>query len=304
MLPRFELKYLLPNYWLTWLGIGLLYMLVQLPYPVIYRLGIWSGSLSQKILRRRAKIAYTNLSLCFPNWSTDEIKYHVKKNFESVGMGLFETGMAWFWSNRRIRKWCAVEGLENLNLSLQQNRGVLLIGIHFLTLELGGRILGLYKAGIGVYRPHNNPLLNWIQYKGRLKSNKDFIERHDMRKMIKSLKNGEILWYAPDHDYGRKNMVFASFFAMPQASTTIGTSLLMRVAEPKIISFAPLRNHDGSGYTLSISPARENFPMDDKNRAAEFMNRIIEAEIMKDVDLYMWIHRRFKTRPTGSTYPY
>ncbi|MCO6524109.1 MAG: hypothetical protein J6562_03700, partial [Candidatus Schmidhempelia sp.] len=175
----------------------------------------------------------------------------------------------------------------------------LLVGIHFLTLEIGGRILGQYHQGIGVYRAHNNRLMDWIQLKGRLKSNKGFIDRYNTRQMVRTLKNKEILWYAPDHDYGRKNSVFASFFAMQKAATTIGTHLLVKTTNPTIIAFTPLRNPDGSGYTISISKGISHFSCSDATVAAEKMNRIIEQEIMKAPDLYMWLHRRFKTRPNN-----
>ncbi|WP_379971652.1 LpxL/LpxP family Kdo(2)-lipid IV(A) lauroyl/palmitoleoyl acyltransferase [Entomomonas asaccharolytica] len=295
--PKFSLVLLHPRYWLTWLGIGFLYLLVQLPYPVLFRLGKKIGRVSLFFLKRRAMIAERNLKVCFPDLTQQEINQRIINNFESVGMGLLETGMAWFWPDRRIQKWSKVEGLEYLDKAVLANKGVLLVGIHFLTLELGGRILGQYHQGMGVYRAHNNRLLDWIQLRGRLKSNKDFIDRYDTRKMIKALQQNEILWYAPDHDYGIKNSVFASFFAMPQAATTIGTHLLVKLAKPTIISFAPIRNIDGSGYTISVSDQIDDFPCNNSLETAEHMNRVIEKEILKAPDLYMWLHRRFKTRP-------
>lgn len=297
MRPHFSRDFLFPRYWLTWFGIACLYLLVQLPYPILFRLGKLLGRGSQCFLKRRAKIAKKNLELCFPELSTAQIKQRLINNFESVGMGLIETGMAWFWSDKRILKWSNVEGIEYLDEAVKSDRGILLVGVHFLTLEIGGRILGQYHQGNGVYRAHNNRLLDWIQLKGRLKSNKGFIDRHNTRQMIKTLKNNGILWYAPDHDYGHKNSVFARFFAMPKAATTIGTHLLIKTTNPTIIAFTPLRNPDGSGYTISISKSISHFPCPDATAAAEAMNRIVEREIMKAPDLYMWLHRRFKTRP-------
>lgn len=301
MTPKFSWELLHPRYWLTWFGISILFLLVQLPYPILFPLGKFTGRLSLRFLKRRAMIAERNLKVCFPHLSQKEIKQRVINNFESVGMGLIETGMAWFWSDKRINKWSRVEGLEHLDNAVRANKGVLLVGIHFLTLELGGRILGQFHEGIGVYRAHNNRLLDWIQLKGRLKSNKAFINRYDTRKMIKALKENEILWYAPDHDYGIKNSVFASFFAMEQAATTIGTHLLIKTTHPTIVAFAPIRNADGSGYTISISKCVNDFSCETATESAEKMNRIIEKEIMKAPDLYMWLHRRFKTRPENMT---
>lgn len=117
--------------------------------------------------------------------------------------------------------------------------------------------------------------------------------------MIRSLKQGELLWYAPDHDYGRRNSVFAPFFAVEKAATTIGTSILVRSARPQLIPFTPMRNRDNGGYTVVVNAPLEGFPIDDEQAAATFMNRAIEKQIMLAPEQYMWLHRRFKTRPEG-----
>ncbi len=298
-LPTFRLSLLAPRYWLTWFGLVVLYLIVQLPYPILFRFGHSIGRLAMPFLKRRVAVAERNLKLCFPELTKKEIDKRVIRNFESTGMGLLETGMAWFWSDRRIKKWCKVENREYMDQAREGGKGVLLIGLHFLTLELGGRIFGMYNPGIGVYRPNDNKVLDWVQLRGRLRSNKSFIGRNDTKGMIRVLRAGEILWYAPDHDYGPKNSVFASLFAVPKAATTIGTSILMRMGKPSILPFTPVRNDDGSGYRVLVSPPVEGFPLEDSLAGAEFMNRIVEKEIMKAPDQYMWLHRRFKTRPEG-----
>ncbi|MGL5401577.1 MAG: lipid A biosynthesis lauroyl acyltransferase, partial [Plesiomonas shigelloides] len=182
-----------------------------------------------------------------------------------------------------------------------EQRGVLLIGVHFLTLELGARVFGMYNPGVGVYRPNNNPLMDWLQTWGRLRSNKYMIDRKDVKGMIRALRAGEIIWYAPDHDYGPRRSVFVPLFAVDKAATTTGTSILMQAADPALVAFAPIRNKDGSGYRLVISPAIQGFPMDDEVAAAAFMNRVVEKEILRAPGQYMWLHRRFKTRPEGES---
>ena len=98
-LPKFSRALLHPRYWLLWLGIGFLWLLVQLPYPVIYRLGTALGRLAMRVMKSRARIARRNLELCFPEMSAADREALLVKNFESLGMGLMETGMAWFWSD-------------------------------------------------------------------------------------------------------------------------------------------------------------------------------------------------------------
>lgn len=123
--------------------------------------------------------------------SEQERRKMVVKNFESVGMGLMETGMAWFWPDRRIARWTEVIGMEHIRDVQAQKRGILLVGIHFLTLELGARQFGMQEPGIGVYRPNDNPLIDWLQTQGRLRSNKSMLDRKDLKGMIKALKKAK-----------------------------------------------------------------------------------------------------------------
>lgn len=162
-LPKFSAALLHPRYWLTWLGIGILWLIVQLPYPILYKLGCALGRLALRLMKRRVKIVSRNLELCFPQMSEQERQQMIVKNFESVGMGVMETGMAWFWSDKRISRWTEVIGMEHIRDVQAQKRGILLVGLHFLTLELGARQFGLQEPGIGVYRPNDNPLLDWLQ---------------------------------------------------------------------------------------------------------------------------------------------
>jgi len=253
-----------------------------------------------KVGKRRAAIARRNLELCFPEMSEQEREAILQENLRAVGMAIIETGMAWFWSDARIKKWSKIEGLNYLKENAQD--GIIFVGVHFLTLELGARIVGLHHPGVGVYRPNDNPVLDWLQIKGRLRSNKDMLNRKDLRGMLKALRKGETIWYAPDHDYGRKNAVFVPFFAVQEAATTTGSYYLLKSAPNcKVVPFAPLRNKDGSGYTVSISPPVDFSDLHDETEIAARMNQVIEKEIMKGVEQYMWLHRRFKTQPDEKT---
>lgn len=297
--PPFKKSFLLPKYWLTWFGIGLLYILVLLPYPVIYWLGTRLGRFSKIFLKKRVQIAERNLELCFPQMPKSEREALVNKNFESVGMGLFETGMAWFWPEWRVKRWFKVSGLEHIKKVKDSGQGILLIGIHFLTLELGARIFGICNPGVGVYRPNDNPVMDWLQTWGRLRSNKFMLDRKDVKGMIRSLKAGEIIWYAPDHDYGPRKSVFVPLFAVDKAATTTGTYILAKTSNPALIPFTPKRLPEGKGYELIISPPVADFPIDNEENTAKAMNKVVEQEILRAPDQYMWLHRRFKTRPEG-----
>ncbi|MFQ1023327.1 Kdo(2)-lipid IV(A) acyltransferase [Avibacterium paragallinarum] len=300
-LPTFQRAFLAPKYWGFWLGLVIWRIILFLPYPILRRIGNGLGWIFSQLSvgKRRMNIAKRNLKLCFPNYNEQQIDDIAKANVKATGMAIIETGMAWFWSDKRLKKWSNVEGLEHLKT--HQASGVILVGVHFLTLELGARILGMYTPGIGVYRPNDNQLMDWLQTWGRLRSNKDMLDRKDLRNMIKALRRGEIIWYAPDHDYGRKNAVFVPFFAVKDAATTTGSYYLLKSSpQSKVIPFAPLRNADGSGYTIKVAAPVDFSDLNDEVDIATRMNQVVEKEILQGVEQYMWLHRRFKTRPKES----
>ncbi|MCL2893195.1 kdo(2)-lipid IV(A) palmitoleoyltransferase [Brenneria tiliae] len=295
----FTRGFLHPRYWATWFGLGFLFLLVQLPYPLLMKIGSSVGRFSRFFLKRRVAIARRNLELCFPAISVAEREAMIVNNFSSLGMALVETGMAWFWSDRRVRHWFDVSGLENLQQACAKERGVMVIGIHFMSLELGGRAMGLCQPLMAMYRPHNNKVMELVQTWGRSRSNKAMIDRKDLRGMVRALKGGEAVWFAPDQDYGPKGSVFAPFFAVKKAATTSGTFTIARLAKPAMVTTVLIRKPDASGYKLVIQPELQDYPYHDEQQAACYMNKVIEKEIMRAPEQYLWLHRRFKTRPNG-----
>ncbi|MBS0848771.1 kdo(2)-lipid IV(A) palmitoleoyltransferase [Citrobacter sp. JGM124] len=291
-----------PRYWLTWFGIGVLWLWVQLPYPLLMKMGDWFGRFSMHFLKRRVAIAQQNLKLCFPHYTDSQIDIIVSQNFSSLGRGLIETGMGWFWSDARVNKWCHVSGLEHLIAASAKGKGIMVIGVHFMSLELGGRVMGLHHPMMAMYRPHNNSVLEFIQTRGRSRSNKAMLDRRNLRGMVKALKSGEAVWFAPDQDYGPQGSSFVPFFAVEKAATTNGTFTIARLAKPAMLTTVLIRKPGGEGYQLIIEPEFYDYPLDenDEQSAAAYMNRKIEQEIMRAPEQYLWLHRRFKTRPLGN----
>ena len=295
----FQKAFLHPRHWGTWAGLGLLWLLVQLPYPVLCRLGETLGTLARPFLKRRERIARRNLELCFPTMSEELREATIARNFSSLGMALFETGMAWFWPDKRVRRWFDVEGYQHLVAAQASHRGVMVVGVHFMSLELGGRVMGLCQPMMATYRPHNSPLMEWVQTRGRMRSNKSMIDRRNLKGLVSELKRGEAVWFAPDQDYGSKGSTFAPFFSVENAATTTGTYVLSRLSGAAMLTVTMIRKGDRSGYVLNIGRAMTDYPSRNEHEAASYMNRVIEQEIMRAPEQYLWIHRRFKTRPPG-----
>jgi KDO2-lipid IV(A) lauroyltransferase len=295
--PDFKLVFLLPKYWLTWLGISFLYTLSWAPYKLQLMLGRILGRLLFKINSSRKKIALKNLQLCFPDMSDDAHQQLLKKNFENTAIALFETGMGWWWPDWRIKRKVKVVGSEHLLKAQENGQGVLVLSLHFLCLEVGARGAGCHNPLVVFYRPHNNLLMEFFQYHGRNRSNKYMLGKRDVKGLIRALRNGEPCAYLPDQDYGRNKSVFLSFFAVKEAATTTGTLIFARQKNTQTLFMTSTRNTDNSGYTVKISPPLDNFPTDNDVNDLTKMNQEIEKIILEKPEQYMWLHKRFKTRP-------
>jgi KDO2-lipid IV(A) lauroyltransferase len=127
------------------------------------------------------------------------------------------------------------------------------------------------------------------------------LDRKDLKGMIRALKSGDIIWYAPDHDYGPKSSVFVPFFGVDKAASTKGSYVLIRSGHPAVIPFVPRRLPHGKGYEMVILPEEKNMPLDDEAATAARMNQVIERGVLMAPEQYMWLHRRFKTRPAGES---
>ncbi len=295
--PDFKLSFLLPKYWLTWFGVIILYTISWLPYKFQLMLGRLVGRLLYKIGSSRKKVAMKNLELCFPEMSLEERTRVLKKNFENTGIALFETGMGWWWPDWRVRRKTKVVGLEHLEKAQQEGKGVLLLTMHYLSVEINCRGIGMGHPMVVFYRPHNNQLMEYFQFRGRGRSNKYMLGKRDVKGLLKALKQKEVCVYLPDQDYGRNRSLFVPFFAVPDAATTTGTLIFARQKNIQNHMFIPTRNDDGSGYTLEIKPMLENFPTDNDEADLIRINQELEKAIMFKPEQYMWLHRRFKTRP-------
>ena len=295
--PNFKISFLLPKYWLTWIGVLVLYTISWLPYRFQLFLGKMIGRLLYKIGSSRKKVALRNLELCFPDMPDAERQVMLKRNFENTGIALLETGMGWWWPNWRVKNKIKIIGLEHIEAAQKQGKGILLLAMHYLSVEINCRGIGSGHPMVVFYRPHNNPLMEYFQFRGRGRSNKYMLGKRDVKGLLRALKDGEACIYLPDQDYGRSRSIFVPFLAVPEAASTTGTLIFARQKNTQTHMIIPTRNDDGSGYTLEIKPMLENFPTGDDTADVKRVNQELEKAIMVKPEQYMWLHRRFKTRP-------
>lgn len=286
-----------PKYWLIWLGVGLMRLTQLLPLSAQMKLGAFIGRLAKLVIGKRVDTAKRNLELCFPDMSEADQQKLLLSNFEETGKAIFDTINAWWWSDEKVQRHMTIKGQEHVEKTLADGHGVILFAVHCLPLEMGARIFGQFQPGVGVYRPHDNPVMEYLQVKGRLRSNKALVAKRDLRQMVRCLRSPDVIWYTADQDFGRSSATFIPFFAMPDAATITGATTLARLGKAKVLPFSVIRNKDDKGYTIEIKPPLENFPGEDEIADAKRGNKIIEEIINQERSQYMWLHRRFKTRP-------
>lgn len=285
------------RYWPIRLIFALLRFSVVLPLPVLYFLGDCVGFGMRIVLRKRVKIAKRNLELCFPDKSSEDIRKILKSNFSSMGRAIFETGMAWYWSDERIRKHMIVSDETVANIKAWASQGQVVLTCHMLDLEMHARLYGMIHPGVGVYKPNSNPVVEYEQTKGRTRANKYMVSHKNLKGIIKALRDGNPIWYAADQDYRTKSRVFVPFFAVPDCPTVTAPSVLGRLKNVVSIPSYAIRMPGGK-YKLVVEPKLENFPTGDEVKDAKIFNEFIERAILEAPDQYMWVHRRFATRPS------
>jgi KDO2-lipid IV(A) lauroyltransferase len=288
---------LAPRHWPSWLWIALATLLARLPWALQRRLGRAAGRVLYASLRSRRAIAARNIELCFPQMAPAQREALVRGSFEDLGIGLFEFARAWWGSVEPLRRGLRIEGLEHLQAARQGGRGVIIISGHFTTLEIAARLMCDYAPLAGMYRPHDQGAMEWAVKRGRMRYAQAMFTRDELRPALKHLKQGGLLWFAPDQDTRRGESVFVPFFGQPAYSLT-STHQLSRLSGASVIAFAHERRADG-GYTLSLSPAFEGFPSRDATVDTAAVMAAIESMVRRVPSQYLWIHRRFKRQPEG-----
>jgi KDO2-lipid IV(A) lauroyltransferase len=290
-------RFAAPRHWPVWLGFNTMKLVAALPYAWQAALGRAAGRLFGLLARYRGHIAAVNLGLCFPELSDAERRQLLRDHFAALGVGAFETALAWWGTNEQIRPLGEVNGIEHLDAALARGRGVILLTAHFVHLELGARFITLHRPFHAMYRPHRNPLFDAIMRREReRRSRLPPIDRVDIRSLLRGLKQGHAVWYAPDQNYGPRNSVLAPFFGVP-ALTVTATSRLARMTGAAVVPYLPERLPDNGGFRVTVLPALDNFPSDDAAADALRINRLIEDWVRRAPEQYLWVHRRFKKGP-------
>jgi Kdo2-lipid IVA lauroyltransferase/acyltransferase len=290
----------LPKHWPYWVAFIIAWLVVQLPYRWLMRIGKFFGGMSYYFPSYSKKILFANLNLCFPELSNEEKKSLAHKNFQSAGMTMLEVLLAWFASDRKI---CHLLKVHNPQRLSQHEEGRLAILPHFHTLSIVARIYSLNVVEGGrmtstVFRPHRKAVINKFNEGFYKKVFNKAIPSTSMKAMVRSLREKDILLFLPDIDPGKKLGIFSIFFGV-QARTVSGVGKLASLGKAKVMPMYFLRRDDLSGYDLHPCELLDNYPSGDEQADTDSMNACFEKIIRKHPEQYLWQYKRFTRRPEG-----
>lgn len=310
----FLAEFLLPKYWGIWLAFAIFLPLVFLPLRMQFAIGKALGVLLHNVAGSRRKATLVNLALAFPEKSDTERQHMAKQVFINQGIGVFETLNAWLRPNVFCKCDVTVNGLEHIKAAQDQGKAVILLGMHYTTLDTGGLLFTQHFPVSAVYRPQNNLLLEWFIYNCRRRLYEHQIHHRKIKDLDKYISQKKIIWYATDQDYGLRRGVMADFFGVPAATVTAGRYLatLGDQSNPPVFIGLNTRRLDKAAhgsqkkrskphYELTFLPPLENYPSSDEVADATYVNKVIEDVIRIEPTQWMWFHKRYKTGENGRT---
>ncbi len=277
-----------------------LWLFHLLPLAWQARVGSAVGRLAFHVVASRRRVALRNLELCFPELGAGERERLAREHFRWLGRSLLERGLLFYASPERLRRLIRVEG--DVQLAERSDRPVMWLAPHFMALDVAGAAVLLFqkRKGISIYQRQSDPVLDRALRRGRLRLGKAEIFSRDEagKKLVRAIRRGDGFFNLPDMDFGSRDAAFVPFFGVP-AVTLLAPSRLARaldmVVQPVVAEILP----GGAGYRVRFEAPWHDFPSDDPVADSARMNRWIEAEIRANPAQYLWVHRRFKTRPPG-----
>ncbi len=280
--------------------LALLWLLHFLPLTLLAPLGRGLGVLLHAVGRRRRDIAHRNLEVCFPRMGAAERDALVREHFKLLGRSMLDRALLWHASPQRLKRLIHVEG--DVGLAERGGAPVMWLVPHFLGLEVAGAAVQLFQSrlGIDIYQRQRSAVFERAMNRGRLRfgGGEAYPRNISIRVLLKRFKEGAPFFNSPDQDFGTKDSAFVPFFGVP-ASTLLAPSRMARAVgmavQPVVVEILP----GGQGWRVCFHAAWADWPTDDAVADTARLNAFIEREILSKPAQYLWVHKRFKTRPPG-----
>ncbi len=295
--PLPPLKPLLhPKHWLSWLLLGLSWLYSRLPFALGMALSRSLKPVIKVLMKKRLAIIEQNLAACFADKSPQERAEMLDQNLTALASMPGETIYIWWRSRAFVERIGSIGGFEHIEAAQREGKGILLLSVHSTCMEIGSSLLTA-KTPIGaIYRPHKNPVMEYMALRQRSHKSVYMIKKREVRTAMRYLREGGALWYTADMDMRGEQSLFVPFFGI-QTATMTAPLRLAKAGKAVVIPMMPIRL-PGNRFRLEILPPLDDFSGDDEKDLQQ-VNAVLEQMIRMAPEQYWWIHRRFKTRPPG-----
>lgn len=277
---------------------AILWSLGATPILLANRLGAFYARALDLLLPRLRRVAYVNLRFAYPDRDDAWRRKTVDGVYVSIGRLLVAFARFPKIRKKEVGEWIRYEGFEHFERAIAQGKGVLFATAHLGNWELSAYAHGLLTAPMNVVvRPLDNPLIDRIVERRRALSGNTLLSKRDFaRSILQALRRNEAVGILVDQNASIENGAFVPFFGRAACANLTFARLAARSGAPVIPGFAVWRSAERR-YVLRFYPAIEI-----TGDAAEDTARIqaaVENAIREYPDQWLWIHRRWKTRPAG-----
>jgi KDO2-lipid IV(A) lauroyltransferase len=273
----------------------LIALLRTLPLPIANGLARLSASLLDKLVPKLRRVAHQNLSFALPQTAPDPI---IDGVFRGIARLLVALARFPALTRSNIGDWIEYEGLEHYLAAKQNGRGILVATAHLGNWELSAFAHALLTEPMHVMvRSLDNPLIDRIVEQRRIASGNWLISKRDAaRSVLKALKANQAVGILIDQNTTPEEGVFINFFGKRACAGTAFVKLAHHSGAAVVPGFA-LWNERRRKYVLCFYP---QVPLTgDVLVDTQRIHTFFEAIIRDHPDQWMWIHRRWKTRPAG-----
>jgi len=283
---------------LTRLALALMWLLRLLPLPLLAATGNGFGRLLYALGRERRSVCQINLARCLPELSAGEREALARRHFQAFARTFLERAILWWGSPVRIKQLVRIEGWQHFETV--RGKPLILLAPHFVGLDMGGARLTMEFDMVSIYSRQKNEVFDAALYAGRMRFGRlTLLSRQDgVRPALRAMQAGSPFYYLPDMDYGERDTIFVPFFGV-EAATITGVSRLARLAGARVLPCITRMLPGGKGYVVRFLPAWEDYPGANIEADTRRMNAFIEEQVRQMPEQYLWVHKRFKTRPPG-----
>ncbi len=269
-----------------------------LPRVAAEQVAFGAAKLLDKAVPRLRRIARQNLAMALPELDAAKREQIADGTFRSIGRLLLAIARFPSLRTSNIGQWIAYEGLEHYAAAKQKGRGILVATAHLGNWELSAFAHALLTEPMHVMvRPLDNLLIDRLVEERRTLSGNHLIFKRDAaRAVLKALRNNEAVGILMDQNTSESEGVFIDFFGKQACAGSGFVKLAYRSQAPVVPGFA-LWDEQRKRYVLRFYPAIEL--TGDERTDTQRIHSFLERTVRRYPDQWMWIHRRWKTRPTG-----